>query len=382
MSQPDGRPSRQFRFTGIEAARGIAATLVVANHCIHTLGSARNFGTPPFGLLFQFGRSGADLFFVLSGFLIALIHWGDVGRPDRLKHYFARRITRIYPTYWLVIIALIPVDVITHTLYDRYDRPMEVVKAIFLLPQDTTLLEVTWSLRNELLFYVLFGLLILNRAFGAGVLLVWIALMALRPVLASDLDEPWFNLLTYPMNFEFVAGMAAGWALVRGKIARPLPLLIAGMAIFVGFAVAEDRQLLWTREPHLWFAGTEWGILTLRCLGYGTAAVLMIAGLTVLEMRGRLVMPGFLVRLGGASYLLYLIHVPMLIAMGAGERHVRLLRFMPGWLLGSAGIAAIVATALAVHAWIERPLLRAVRPRPTNFSGKSRPALGPPETAS
>src|ERR1700739_1979507 len=100
------------------------------SHCGHTLGAPQNFGAPPFGLLFQFGRSGADIFFVLSGFLISLIHWRDIGRPERLTHYVARRVTRIYPTYWMALLAIVPIDLVTHTFYDRYNEPWEVVKNI------------------------------------------------------------------------------------------------------------------------------------------------------------------------------------------------------------------------------------------------------------
>jgi exopolysaccharide production protein ExoZ len=85
------KPESPVRLNSIEACRGIAATMVVAAHCGHTLGAPANFGVPPFGLLFQFGRSGADIFFVLSGFLISFIHWRDLGHPERLRHYLARR---------------------------------------------------------------------------------------------------------------------------------------------------------------------------------------------------------------------------------------------------------------------------------------------------
>jgi peptidoglycan/LPS O-acetylase OafA/YrhL len=354
--------------------RGIAATLVLANHCFHTLGSPRNFGAPPFGLVFQFGRAGADLFFVLSGFLIALIHWRDIGRPARLGHYLARRVTRIYPTYWLVMFAIIPVDAMTRTLFGSYDHPIEVVKSLLLLPQDKTMLDVTWSLRNELVFYALFGLLIVNRALGAIAASAWILLLVGRPVLMPEADTPFLNLLTYPMNFEFLAGAAAGWAVRRHEVPRPGAVLAAGLTLFAVFAVAEDRQLLWTNEPHLWFAGRDLPVLMLRCLGYGLASMLIIAGAWALERAGRLTVPGFLVRLGGASYLLYLIHVPALILLAAAERHVGLLRFMPAWLLAALCILAIVAAALVLNEFVERPLLTAIRPRATTTRGVARSA--------
>jgi exopolysaccharide production protein ExoZ len=336
--------------------------MVLASHCAHTLGAPANFGAPPFGLLFQFGRSGADIFFVLSGFLIAFIHWRDIGHPERLAHYLARRITRIYPTYWLVLLAVVPIDLVTHTFYDRYDEPLEIVKNILLLPQNDQIIDVAWSLCNELLFYAVFGLMIFSRRLGFVVLLLWIATLVLRPIVAPYDDITWFNLLTYPMNFEFIAGAAAGWALQRGDVRRPGIMLLGGLVIFALFAVAEDHRLLWSNEFHLWFPGAYWNVLILRCLGYGTAGVLIVTGLSALEMKGRIWMPRVLTMLGGASYLLYLIHVPALIVLGASERHLHLLRYLPPWLLAAMFALLIIAGAMGVHLAIEKPLLRAIRP--------------------
>jgi exopolysaccharide production protein ExoZ len=118
------KPEHPVRLNSIEACRGIAATMVLAAHCSHTLGAPENFGAAAFGLLFQFGRSGADIFFVLNGFLISFIHWRDLGRPARLGHYLARRAKRIYPTYLLVLFAIIPVDFVTRTFYENTINPL------------------------------------------------------------------------------------------------------------------------------------------------------------------------------------------------------------------------------------------------------------------
>jgi len=363
----DSTRQPHFRLKSIEACRGVAATLVLLSHCGHTLGAPQNFGAPPFGLLFQFGRSGADIFFVLSGFLISLIHWRDIGRPQRLRHYLARRVTRIYPTYWIVLLAVVPIDLVTNTFYDRYGEPWAVMKNILLLPQNDQIIDVSWSLCNELLFYAVFGLLILSRRAGFLALGLWITVMVARPIVAPYDDVVWLNLLTYPMNFEFLAGLIAGWALQRREFARPgiiLPgiMLAAGLIIFIAAAIAEDRQLLWSNEFHPWFPAQYWWIVILRCLLYGTAGVLIIAGLSGLEARGRIRVPRLLTLLGGASYLLYLIHVPALVALGAGERRLHLLRYLPPWLLAALVVLLVIAGAVGLHLAIEKPLLRAVRP--------------------
>jgi peptidoglycan/LPS O-acetylase OafA/YrhL len=351
-----------FRFKSIEACRGVAATMVMLSHCGHTLGAPQNFGAPPFGLVFQFGRAGADIFFVLSGFLISLIHWRDIGRPERLAHYLARRISRIYPSYWMVLLAVVPIDLVTRTFYDRYDEPWAVVKNILLLPQNDQIIDVSWSLSNELLFYTVFGLLILSRRAGFLAFAVWIVVMVGRPIVAPYDDVVWLNLLTYPMNFEFVAGLTAGWLLRRREFRRPGAILVLGLAIFAAFAIAEDHRLLWSNEFHPWFPAEYWQPVILRSLGYGSAAVLIITGLTSLEIQGRVRVPAALSLLGGASYLLYLIHVPALVALGAGERRLHLLRYLPPWLLAALSVLLVIAGVMGLHLAIEKPLLRTVRP--------------------
>jgi exopolysaccharide production protein ExoZ len=77
------------RLEGVEAARGVAALLVVLYHAaLHVEGdvpgSAVLWGLP------HFGHAGVDFFFVLSGFIISFVHRRDLGRPDRLGHYLER----------------------------------------------------------------------------------------------------------------------------------------------------------------------------------------------------------------------------------------------------------------------------------------------------
>jgi peptidoglycan/LPS O-acetylase OafA/YrhL len=349
-------PGRIPRLDSIEVCRGIAATMVLTSHSAVILGAPANFGVSPFGQFFHFGRSGVDFFFVLSGFLISLLHWKDVGQPARLRRYAGRRLTRIYPTYWLVLIPIMPFDIFTHTLFDDYGSTAEVLKSIFLLPQDHTILDVTWSLRNELLFYVLFGLIILNRRIGLVIAGLWTVALVIRPFVVGAIANPWLDVLTYPMNVEFLIGVAAGWLFPRAEIARPGSLLGFGLVVFGALWFAEDR---------LWLTHLPWDRFFMVCLAYGLAAAAVIAGLSSLEQRGRVRMPRGLVALGGASYLLYLIHVPALLILGASERILHPTRFAPAWLLAGGFILIVIGGAMVAHRIIEKPLLRAIR-RPTD----------------
>jgi peptidoglycan/LPS O-acetylase OafA/YrhL len=114
----------------------------------------------------------------------------------------------------------------------------------------------------------------------------------------------------------------------------------------------------------------------LRSLAYGVAAALVIMGLSALELQKRLTMPQALVTLGGASYLLYLVHVPALLILGFSERHLHLLRFLPAWLLAAIFIAITIFGAVFMHLIIEKPMLRAIRNRSAKLliASKAAPA--------
>ena len=88
--------------------RGIAATLVVLFHYTAAVGQPYYFGLPswtpmmPEGRtngLFDFGHSGVDFFFVLSGFVMVWGYGRDGGRVRALWPYLTARFARIYPTY-------------------------------------------------------------------------------------------------------------------------------------------------------------------------------------------------------------------------------------------------------------------------------------------
>ena len=94
----------KHKLQGIEAARGIAAAMVVVYHAARHL-DANGLGLPWAAGLEKFGHAGVDFFFVLSGFIILFAHWEDVGVRAALPRYAERRCTRIFPLYWPVLAA-------------------------------------------------------------------------------------------------------------------------------------------------------------------------------------------------------------------------------------------------------------------------------------
>lgn len=91
-------------FAPLDTLRFVAIFLVLMQHWLPEY---------EFVEAFPFGDLGVDLFFVLSGFLITGILLGYRDRDEELKRghgyslktFFIRRILRIFPIYWVVVIV-------------------------------------------------------------------------------------------------------------------------------------------------------------------------------------------------------------------------------------------------------------------------------------
>jgi peptidoglycan/LPS O-acetylase OafA/YrhL len=347
---------RTGKLLGIEAVRGVAALLVVLFHAGRLLSGPKDYGSLPFGGVFDFGRAGVDVFFVLSGFIISFIHASDVaGEPGtrrrRLAAFTRKRLLRIYPSYWICTLILLAIMLISPTPDHREHDPGFLLTSFLLLPATgDPLLGPGWSLRHELLFYAIFGLAIANRRAGILAMVFWFTaiaansatIMATGSPLASGLVGSW---LLSPLNAEFLAGIG-----VTLLLRRPVPytagLIAAGLLTFAGCAYAE---VAWPNIP------PNWPPLH---LGYAAATVLTLTGLVARERTTGLPVPRWLVRLGDASYALYLLHVIVIMVGVFALRHLRPIVTIPLDAAFALLVLSSVATALVFTAAIERPLLK------------------------
>lgn len=89
----------------LDGVRGLAILAVLLFH----------FGTPPnpkgpvdaaITWLFAYGALGVDLFFVLSGFLITGILYDSRTDPAYFRNFYMRRVLRIFPLYYGVLIIV------------------------------------------------------------------------------------------------------------------------------------------------------------------------------------------------------------------------------------------------------------------------------------
>ena len=337
----------RIHLQSLQAGRAIAALMVVIFHIQVFYLPERlypgedNFLHP----VTNMGYAGVEFFFALSGFLMAYIHQKDMGKKERLGTYIAKRISRIYPAYWLVLVPLILLGLVVPSLKPEEPTGMlELIGNFLLLPlPDAPILEVSWTLQFEMVFYGLFALTILSRTVGPIILGAWFlacAVMAFFPPLAFPMS---FILSPYNLIFLFGGAAALAFRHLRGQAAWPV--LAAGLALFFGTGVNEVYG-----HFEISFA--------LRTVLYGIGASLIITALASLEWQSRIHVPKFLKLLGDASYMLYLVHIPALAAGVIVLRALNIQHLMPPWVL--AVLLAIGCSILSVllHLYLEKPVVR------------------------
>lgn len=358
------------RLDNLQALRGVACLLVVV---FHTAGWEGTFGLgfSPLRPSLWFGYAGVDLFFVLSGFIIATTCRADLGRAARLPRYLLRRAWRIYPTFW---VALVPATALhvwgTSEWVFGPGHLGEWLDTVLLLPQlgGVRMLPVAWTLSYELMFYLAFGLLFLLPArFAVPVLGAWAVAVA-AVLLAGHVPANRFALLAVgPFILEFLAGAAVAWCAgpLSGRRAAGLAVA-AAVWCGIGSAVAFDPDPLRLA-----------GRVGARMLVFGASSALLVFAAVGWERGGGRLGWRWLGRMGDASYSIYLVHGPVLLlvhytAMRVGWGHGRLSHV--AWL--AAMLTAGVGGGLLLHRFVERPLLRLVERRPA----EPRPApVGEPE---
>ena len=215
----------------------------------------------PVPWLISFGWMGVDLFFVLSGFLIAsqlLKPWASGARPD-YPRFFVRRALRTIPAFAVVLIVYFEFLQLRETPgIQPFWQFATFTENLLFNPTGPKAFDQVWSLCVEEQFYLLFPLAlslvaikpsarktitVLLAVMVAGICLrafLWLAFVANKPFVMHSASNwrPYVTLIYYP-TWSRLDGLLAGIALAilkifrpsvwAGFVARPNLLLAAGM---------------------------------------------------------------------------------------------------------------------------------------------------------
>lgn len=312
---------------GVQYLRGIAALMVVLHHA-----------QTPFGVTwFEGGASGVDIFFVISGFIMALTTAKFDPAGDRLAQaaeFLKRRFLRVVPLYWLFLC-------VAALMWGALDEQGLWKDLLFIPRQHPTAtgeiwprLIPGWTINYEVFFYVVFAAAMLAGrlrmlAVGAA-LLACVAAGALTTWNAAP-GRFWTNSIV----IEFLFGIAAYHGLQRWTVPAPWVVLVLGVGLL----------MLPTGLPRFLDSG-------IPALLIVVAAVQLAQGTDWRRLHA----------LGDASYSLYLVHLfAFWPAFGVAKR----LGLTAGAAWQSAlGIAVLTVVAVVagmlVHSHVEKRLTRAI----------------------
>lgn len=338
------------KLRSLEMVRAIAALLVVCFHTPIILGIP--LASLPLSNLVSQSYRGVDLFFVLSGFIIGHVHAPDIGRPWRLGNYAFNRITRIYPAVWMMTGIASILSLAGWGIVDANIHPglWNAFASLFLLPQDgDAILNVSWSLKYELVFYLLFAGLMLDRRLGVILLIAWqLAVFAIALALRVE-TSGLVGFYLRPISLEFGVGLGCAWLVAQPRFVAAMRveliqwgLLAVGVEAFIG-------GMAFGGHKHL----------TDACCALGAGAIIL--SLVLLERSGRLRVPDLLVSLGGASYAIYLVHYSAISLVAYGLGHL-LAGPVPALLYGPAVVSGALA-GIAFDRFFDRPTQRFFRER-------------------
>jgi peptidoglycan/LPS O-acetylase OafA/YrhL len=321
-----------LKLQSLTILRAIAATAVVYFHTVTRKGDA-------------FGEFGVDIFFVLSGFVIALVVGGD--RKVSVREFAIGRFARVVPLYWLLTLSVFAAAAVAPTLFNSTTADFgNLIKSLLFIPymKENGLLQpvlyVGWSLNHEMMFYAATALAIVVSARSRMLIasLAVVAIVFLSQLGAGSSDVAAFHANT--RSLEFLLGVLAWEVWKRGFRIPTLPALMTAATMLVAMAYMESAKL---------------GILPL--VRNGIPSFLLILSVLSLEP---LVRNGpvwrLAILLGEASFATYLSHPYVVEAL-----RKMLPKMIPGLTVTSpvgivCSITAASALGVAIYLLIDRRL--------------------------
>jgi peptidoglycan/LPS O-acetylase OafA/YrhL len=362
------------QFPALTALRFVAALLVFLFHFSPSGGA--------WGFVSREGHVGVSIFFVLSGFLIALRYGEAMARGEvHLGEYFLRRAARILPLYYVVLLLSLGLSGADTPGALELLPELTLTQALFGESVHHLVIPTSWSLTVEECFYALAPLLFLGVAvmrrrfprralvaaalmllvvtavlFGAG-LAVNAALDGRGPGFLREWNEVVLHTF-FGRFYDFAIGVLAALAFVapagvalRRGLDRPLrALCLTAIAAALILCAQRAMHAAGGIDGPRWAQAWAWDLLL------APATALLIVALTApRNPAARVLGVAPLVYLGKVSYALYLVQ---LTPLGKGL----LYRVLPHEGAGALAVlyAGLTAVSLVLYELVEEPARRLV----------------------
>ncbi|MDX1921682.1 MAG: acyltransferase [Alphaproteobacteria bacterium] len=292
-------------YKNVQALRALAANGVLLSHIL-SVEQKYGAGFTVLSGNVHFGAIGVDLFFVISGFIMAAL-----ANNATWDKFLINRATRIYPPYWFYTTIVLIVSLIAPSMVNSsYDHAPSLWKSYLLIPDTVMpLLAVGWTLIHEMYFYLVFAFILFASRAVKLPLIAWIGVWAIEIItfnLSSTVTftQPILLLITHPFTLEFILGVCVGM-IIRERAFVQISFIIGCIILFISALYI---------PPAFTF---DIDVKDLRhvCL-FGIPCALLVLMALKLEMKTIFISPNWLVELGNASYSTYLAHVLVISAIG------------------------------------------------------------------
>jgi len=295
--------------SGIHLLRGLAAFLVLIYHIYYVSKIYVEYNIRLFEVLYI----GVDIFFVVSGFVMFFILRRGLDKASlseyRIK-FIRDRFFRIVPLYWFSTIVFFLAN---NLLYNNDSQKtfslLELVKSLLFIPYGSDgivsppVLGVGWTLNYEVLFYlVIFIALLITRHVFSVVTMIFAGFMLLG-LFDNYHGSIYITYISNPIIIEFLLGALIANLYIMNKCwlkITAVALILTPAALFVfgleHFSIASQRALI---------AGSVSGFLVSIALLASSEPFMKFS----IENR-------LFYFLGSSSYIMYLIHHPILSFLG------------------------------------------------------------------
>lgn len=333
-------PTRDFSqapiLNNLQVLRAAAAISVVLFHCV-AIAPKYGIETALGGRLENWGASGVDIFFVVSGFVMVFVQ----NRSQRSALEFMKnRVLRIAPLYWLLTcVMLIAWILLPEKSFSSFPPAANVLEKIIHFAKSIAfsahffeaypLIKVGWTLEYEMIFYILFSAAILIASQNV--------LLATSGAISATIALG----IVGPLAVEFIMGMVLSHLFLQGFLPKKIKAAILLFAISIMVIVFSSDFA----ESSQWLRVTLWGI----------PAFFIVASSLMIPQAKR----GLGTILGDASYAIYLIQAFSIPAS------MKILSALGGTSLGTISIIFVVFVTtlcgVVLRLAVEMPLTTALK---------------------
>jgi exopolysaccharide production protein ExoZ len=330
--------------------RVIAALSVVYFHTTSVAG---------LNLPYDVGSRGVDVFFVISGFIIAYI---GTSKPEQ---FLRRRLIRVVPFYWAATLCVFAMVALAPSFFHSTTASVpHLLYSLLFIPHMSVAgemhptLVLGWSLNFEMFFYVAFAAaLALGPRRAPLACVAWLVAFVVA-IHAIHVRSDVLEFYARPIVLEFCFGIGVfyvfNWCSERRDRLARIGALKAFLVVLLvgGLVVLNLFEKMYPETP--------------RYLAAGIPAVAIVTSALLLErIFGLATRNRVIYLLGEASYIIYLVHPYIVFAVLRVAVKGRTLA-PPVTVALIVGLLALVSgIAIAVHVLFEKPVMAFLRDRLT-----------------